>query len=199
MFGKKKTKQDEIKKINVHEKEFVKTVSAKQTNTILKGSKLIGDIIINYDLDLNGEVEGNITSEEDSNIVIKGTCNGNIETKGGNVEIEGEFINGDIIAGGDIKINGRFNGETVKAKGKIYVNGEFKGKLESNEIEIGPNAKGRGELLYSEYISISKGAEIEAQITKVQKEITPTKQPADTKVVNIEPPAIMNKEISGTS
>ena len=69
------------------------------------------------------------------------------------------------LAGGDIKITGKFNGGKLEAKGKIYVDGEFSGKLESNEIEIGPDARGKGEIFYKEYISIAKGAKIEANIS----------------------------------
>ena len=40
-------------------------------NIILKGSKLTGDIRLNNDLELLGEVEGNIISEGELNIIIK--------------------------------------------------------------------------------------------------------------------------------
>lgn len=75
-------------KIENYEKDFAKDIDKQMSNvknTILKGSKLIGDINITCDLELSGDVKGNITSEKNSNIVIKGTCNGNIETKEGNV------------------------------------------------------------------------------------------------------------------
>jgi cytoskeletal protein CcmA (bactofilin family) len=161
----------------------------QKVNTILKGSKLIGDITISCDLELSGEVEGNITSEQNSNIVIKGVCKGNIKTGEGNVTIEGELSNGDIITDSDVKITGKFNGGKIKAKGKIYIDGEFKGELESGEIELGPNAQGKGELFYKEYISISKGAKVDVRISQVQEELRVIKKSADTKVVNIEFPA----------
>lgn len=193
MFRKREPKPEDIK-VNEHGKDFVMDVSKQKINTILKGSKLTGDINVTCDLELSGEVEGNISSEQNSNIVIKGICKGNIKTREGNVDIEGELINGDIIAGGDAKITGKFNGGMVKAKGKIYVNGEFKGKLESNEIEIGPNAQGKGELLYNEYISISRGAQVEVQISQIHEELKVVKKSTDMKVVNIEPPT---KETGG--
>jgi cytoskeletal protein CcmA (bactofilin family) len=128
-----------------------KIVDAKNgngdVNTILKGSKLTGDINVTYDLELSGDVEGNITSQQDSNIVIKGTCKGNIETREGDVDIEGELQSGNITAGRNVQILGKFTGGEVTTKGKIYVNGEFNGKLEGNEIEIGANAQGKGEFL----------------------------------------------------
>jgi len=138
-------------------------------NIIVKGSKLTGDIRLNHDLELHGEVEGNIIAEGESNIIIKGKCRGSIQTEGGNIDIEGHLCGGDIIAGGDIKIIGKFDGGRAEAKGKIFVNGEFNGVLESYDIEIGPNARGKGELYYREFISIAKGAQIEMNIQHCQK------------------------------
>ncbi len=162
---------------NIPEK---KTISKK--NTILKGSKLIGDINITCDLELSGEIEGNITSQLDSNIVIKGSCKGNIVTKEGSVAIEGELHSGNINAGNNVDISGRFNGGEVVAEGIIHINGEFKGKLKANEIEIGPEASGSGELFYKESISISKGARVEGYISRVQEELKLVKSPtADIK------------------
>jgi cytoskeletal protein CcmA (bactofilin family) len=185
MFRKREPKTEDIK-VDNYEKDSVDDVSKQKINTILKGSKLTGDINISYDLELSGEVEGNISSEQNSNIVIQGVCKGNIRTREGNVTIEGELINGDIIAGGDVKITGKFNGGMVKVKGKIYVNGEFKGKLEGNEIEIGPDARGKGEVFYNEYISVSRGAKVEVQISQTQEALKEIKKPADTKIVNID-------------
>ena len=187
MFKIRETKKEEIN-MNNHENVFAEEASKKtqKINTILKGSKLTGDININYDLELSGEVEGNISSEENSNIVIKGVCKGNITTKEGNVEIEGELLKGDISAGGDVKITGKFNGGMVKAKGRITAHGEFTGKFESNEIEIGPNARGKGELLYKEYISIAKGAQIEAKISQIHEEQEEVKKSSDAKVISLE-------------
>jgi cytoskeletal protein CcmA (bactofilin family) len=159
-----------------------------ENNTILKGSKLIGDINVTCDLELSGEIEGNITSELNSNIVIKGCCKGNIYTREGNVVIDGELNSGDIIAGNNVKISGKFNGGEVKAKGKIYINGEFQGRLEANEIEVGPGASGNGELLYRECISIAKGAKIEGQISKVQEELKLVKAPPESNIADINPP-----------
>ena len=195
MFKIRETKKEEIN-VNNHENVFVEGTSKKtqKINTILKGSKLTGDININYDLELSGEVEGNISSEQNSNIVIKGVCKGNITTKEGNVEIEGELLKGDISAGGDVKITGKFNGGMVKAKGRITAHGEFTGKFESNEIEIGSNARGKGELLYKEYISIAKGAQIEAKISQIHEEQEEVKKSSDAKVISLE---LHVKEASG--
>ena len=161
---------------------------AQEKNTILKGSKLIGDINVTCDLELTGDIEGNITSDLNSNIVIKGSCKGNISTKEGNVAIDGELRNGDIFAGNNVNISGRFNGGEVKAEGKIYINGEFQGRLEANEIEIGPGASGNGELLYRECISIAKGAKIDGQISRIQEELKLVKDSSESNVADIDPP-----------
>jgi two-component sensor histidine kinase len=72
-----------------------KTVVAKNdngdANTILKESKLIEDINVTCDLALSGDVEGTITSQQDSHIIIEGTSKGNTETREGDVYIEGEL------------------------------------------------------------------------------------------------------------
>ena len=140
--------------------------SNTKVNTILKGSKLTGDINVTCDVELSGDIEGNIKSEQNSKIVIKGTCKGMVEAREGSVYIEGELKGGNIIAGNNVNISGKFSGGEIKAK-KIYINGEFSGKLEGDEIEIGPGAQGNGKILYKEYISISKGAQIEAEISRL--------------------------------
>ncbi len=109
-------------------------------NTILKGSKLVGDINVTCDLKLSGDVEGNITSEGKSDIVIQGICKGNIITKEGSVDIEGE-------------------------------------------------------LLYREYISISKGAKLEAQISQVQNGLKVVKDSSEQKVAEIKASTKEIKEV----
>ncbi len=158
----------------------------KASNTILKGNKLVGDINVTCDLDLSGDIEGNIISEKDSNIIIKGSCSGDIETKGGKVNIEGTMLKGNINAGSDVRISGKFKGGEIVSEGKIYINGEFAGKLEGKEIEIGPNAKGNGDLLYRENISIAKGAIVEGQICQAQQELVLLKSPLSQKSIEKE-------------
>ncbi len=173
-------------KMEALEKPSLEIVNRQKANAIVKGSKLTGDIIINYDLELDGEVEGNITSEQKSNIIIKGSCSGNISTREGNVDIEGKMRKGDIFAGGNIKITGSFNGGRVESIGTIYVNGEFSGRLEGKDIEIGPAATGKGELLYKDTISIAKGARIEVNINRSKEDKSEIKKTPEAKVVAIE-------------
>ena len=190
MFNKRETDIEDIK-MNAYENSSQANESKpkmQNSNTILKGSKLLGDITIIQDLEVHGDVEGNITAVQKSNIFIRGNCKGNIETKEGSVEIEGEMSDGDIVAGGNVKLIGKFDGGKIEAKEKILINGEFHGKLESNEVEIGPKAQGKGEIFYREYISIQKGAKVEAQISKLQKELKEEKKSLDSRVVALEFP-----------
>jgi cytoskeletal protein CcmA (bactofilin family) len=131
MFNKRSSHEEKIKATGNGNKEHEKNeltedvpkgvpvrqsgtaVRSSNVNKILKGSKLIGDINVTCDLELNGDVEGNITSKQNSNILIKGACKGNIETKEGSVEIEGELRGGNITAGKDVKISGKFKGGEV--------------------------------------------------------------------------------------
>ena len=162
-------------------------VRSSNVNKILKGSKLTGDINVTCDLELSGDVEGNITSMENSNILIKGVCKGNIATKEGSVEIEGELQGGNISAGKNVTISGKFNGGEVKAAGKIFIDGEFNGRLEGNDIEIGANSSGKGEIYYKEYISISKGARVDVQISHAKQGLQEVKAPPKTMVAEAEP------------
>jgi cytoskeletal protein CcmA (bactofilin family) len=151
-----------------------------EVNAINKGSKLTGNLTISHDLEITGDVEGDITSEECSNIFIKGACKGNIRTKG-SVEIEGDMSGGDIVAGGYVKLTGKFHGGKIQAKEKIHINGEFSGTLESNEIEVGSGAQGKGELFFKEDLSIQKGAKVEGRITRMEAERKPEAKQTEQK------------------
>jgi hypothetical protein len=140
----------------------------KKINSILKGSRLKGDILVTCDLELSGEILGNITARDSSSVCIKGSCRGNIETLSGNVQVEGEMIEGNISAGGDVHITGKFVGGSVVAGGKCYVDGEFSGKIEATDIEIGSNAKLNGELNYREGLSVLKGAKVSGALNQLE-------------------------------
>ena len=162
-------KQEEMIEVKVAEKNVM--ASAVKTdeqgiNTICKGSKVMGNMVVSQDLQMNGDLEGNITAENNASIFIKGTYKGNIDAKGGSVEIEGEMSGGNISAGGYVKVTGKFLGGKIQAKDKIHINGEFTGSLESNEVELGAAARGKGEVLYKEALYIQKGAKMEGKITR---------------------------------
>jgi cytoskeletal protein CcmA (bactofilin family) len=162
-------KQQEMIEVKVAEKNMVESAvkAAEQgMNAVCKGSKITGNMVVSQDVQVNGDVEGNITAENNASIFIKGTCKGNIKTKGGSVEIDGEMSGGDISAGGYVKITGRFLGGKIQAKEKIHINGEFTGSLESSDVEIGMAARGKGEIVYRQTLCIQKGANVEGKITR---------------------------------
>jgi cytoskeletal protein CcmA (bactofilin family) len=162
-------------------------VKSPSVNKILKGSKLTGDINVTCDLEVSGDVDGNISSMQESNILIKGVCKGNIDTKKGSVNIEGELQGGNITAGKDVKISGKFEGGEVKAAGKIFIDGKFSGKLEGNDIEIGENSSGKGEIYYKEYISISRGAKVDVQISQTKEALKEVKTPVKAEAAEKKP------------
>jgi cytoskeletal protein CcmA (bactofilin family) len=169
-------KQEEMIEVKVAEKNIVastvKTVE-QGMNTIFKGSKVTGNMIVSQDLQMNGYLEGNITAENNASIFIKGTYKGNIDAKGGSVEIEGEMSGGNISAGGYVKVTGKFLGGKIQAKDRIHLDGEFTGSLESNEVELGAAARGKGEILYKETLCIQKGAQMEGKVTRAEAERKP--------------------------
>jgi cytoskeletal protein CcmA (bactofilin family) len=162
-------KQEEMIEVKVAEKNTaasaVKT-SEQGLNSICKGSKITGNMVVSQDLQMNGDIEGNITAENNANIFIRGTCKGNIEARGGSVEIEGEMSGGNISAGGYVKVTGKFLGGKIQAKDRIHINGEFTGSLESNIVELGDSARGKGEILYKETLSVQQGAKVEGKVTR---------------------------------
>jgi len=143
---------------------------------------------------LSGDVEGNITAREDSNIVIKGSCKGNISTRRGDVDIRGDLQSGNITTEGNVSISGKFTGGEVKAGGKIYVNCEFTGRLEGNDVEIGAHAHIKGELFYKEFITISRGAKVEVHLCRIQEESKGENKTPEKNVVHMKPPV---KELIG--
>jgi cytoskeletal protein CcmA (bactofilin family) len=143
---------------------------------------------------LSGDVVGNITAKDNSSIVIKGSCKGNIESGRGDVDIRGELRSGNITTGGNVSISGKFTGGEVKAGGKIFVNCEFTGRLEGTEIEIGANAHIKGELFYKEYITVSRGAKVEVHLCCIQEESKKENKTTEKKVQDIKPPV---KELIG--
>ena len=171
-----------------------KTTGDRKVNNILKGSKVTGDINITCDLVLSGDVEGNITAKDNSSIVIKGSCKGNISSGSGDIDIRGELQSGKITTEGNVSISGKFTGGEVKAGGKIYVNCEFTGRLEGNDVEIGANAHIKGELFYKEFITISRGAKVEVHLCRIQEESKGENKTPEKNVVHMKPPV---KELIG--
>lgn len=178
-------KQEEMIAVRVAETNAVPCAvmtTEQGINTICRGSKVTGNMLISQDLQMNGDLAGDITADNNASIFIHGTCKGNIDAKGGSVEIEGEMSGGNISAGGYVKVTGKFLGGKIQAKDKIHINGEFTGSLESNEVELGDSARGKGEILYKETLCIQKGAKMEGKVTRAGAErMTVPEQKADLK------------------
>ncbi|MEN8264649.1 MAG: polymer-forming cytoskeletal protein [Nitrospirota bacterium] len=189
-------KKDPPKEISEHTENINANgnTNKRKINSILKGSKVTGDITVSCDLVLSGDVVGNITAREDSNIVIKGSCKGNIETRKGDIDIRGELRSGNITTEGNVSISGKFTGGEVKAGGKIYVNCEFTGRLEGNEIEVGAHAHIKGELFYKEFITISRGAKVEVHLCRMEQESKGENKIPENRIINMKPTV---KELTG--
>ncbi len=183
-------KQEELITVAVAEKSIfagpAKSIE-QGMNTMCKGSKVSGNLVVSQDLQMMGDIEGNITAENNANIVIKGSCKGNIDAKGGSVEIEGEMSGGNINAGGSVKVTGKFLGGKIQAKDRIHVNGEFTGSLESSEVELGPSAHGKGEILYRETLSIQKGAKVEGKVTRAEAMRPPAPERKPERIEDLKP------------
>jgi cytoskeletal protein CcmA (bactofilin family) len=169
-------KEEEMLDVRVAEKNTAGNAASNADqgiNSICKGSKVTGNMAISQDLQMNGDIEGNITADNNASIFIKGICKGNIDAKGGSVEIEGEMSGGNISAGGYVKVTGKFLGGRIQAKDKIHINGEFTGSLESNEVELGAATRGKGEILYKKTLCIHQGAIMEGKVTRTGAERIP--------------------------
>ena len=151
-------KQDHVDALSTMKK------SNRPTNTVLKGSRITGDIKVNCDVDVSGEVLGNITSDGDAHIHIQGLCKGTVQTAEGDIIVSGDLQDGNIISGGNVTVTGSFKGGEMRAKEKLYIDGTFEGRLQANDIEVGPRTQGKGELVYGEFISIARGARIDANV-----------------------------------
>ncbi len=182
-------KQEELITVRVAEKSIASPVKTAELglNTMCKGSKVSGNLVVSQDLQMIGDIEGNITAENNANIVIKGICKGNIDAKGGSVEIEGEMSGGNISAGGSVKVTGKFLGGKIQAKDKIHIDGEFTGSLESTEVELGAAARGKGEIVYKETLSIQKGAKIEGKVTRAEAVRMPAPERKPERIEDLKP------------
>lgn len=147
----------------------VKIESQATRNVILRGSRLVGDITVTQDIEISGNVEGNVVSDGKCDIIIRGVCRGNITSREGNVEVDGEMLGGDIRAGGSVRITGKFLGGRVEAGDRIFLNGEFSGTLLANDIELGAATRGQGELFFRDYITIQRGAHVDVRIHRAKE------------------------------
>lgn len=99
-----------------NKKEKMATVNTSTQNIIAIDTKIIGDIVSKGPFRIDGQVEGNIFTEDKIVVGKSGFVNGTIE--GTNADFEGSFS-------GKLKLSG-----TLSLKSSAYVQGEVQvGKL----------------------------------------------------------------------
>jgi len=102
-----------------------------ESSVISVDTKIIGKIVSNGHIYMNGEVEGDIKAS--GNIIINGMVKGNLN--GINIELKTGSITGDITAAGSItiengtEITGSLDADTVTIDGKL--NGDINSKGET--------------------------------------------------------------------
>jgi len=77
-------KQEEMIEVMVAEKVTAESAvksDEKGVNAIYKGSKIVGNIVISQDLQIDGDIEGNITAENNASIFIKAPARGILRPK----------------------------------------------------------------------------------------------------------------------
>lgn len=125
-----------------------------QKNIIARGTKILGSIITESDIDINGQVEGDVESKGrinvTGNIIGKITCS--------DAEIDRAVIEGDINVSGELSIGegSKIHG-TVSAK-SIHVSGEVKGDvLGSADVKITNVANVQGNIT-TPAVTVESGA-----------------------------------------
>ena len=112
------------------------TDSPDRLNVIVEGSKVIGDIITESNLRIDGEVLGNVTSASKVVIGINGKVKGNLSCK--DADIEG-YVEGIIKAENllSLRKNANVTGEISTAKIQIEEGAKFSGNCKmSNMIKV---------------------------------------------------------------
>ncbi|MCR5208713.1 MAG: polymer-forming cytoskeletal protein [Lachnospiraceae bacterium] len=144
-------------------------VLSDETAQLLAGVKITGNIISDGNMELGGEVEGDIDIL--GKINVSGTVCGNI--KAGEIYAEGAEINGSITCEGSVKIGqgaviiGGINGASAVIAGAVKGNIDVKGPviLADTAIVMGD--------IRSASVQISNGAAIEGMCSQVYAEVNP--------------------------
>ena len=144
-------------------------VLSDETAQLLAGVKITGNIVSDGNLDLGGEVEGDIDIL--GKINVSGAVCGNI--KAGEIYAEGAEINGSITCEGSVKIGqgaviiGDLNGASAVIAGAVKGNIDVKGPviLADTAIVMGD--------IRSASVQISNGAAIEGMCSQVYAEVNP--------------------------
>lgn len=107
--------------------------SPERLNVIVEGSKIIGDIITESNLRIDGEVLGNVTSASKVVVGTTGKIKGNLICK--DADIEG-FVEGTLKLDGLLSLRSSSNiiGEITTSKIQIDEGAQFSGNCKMNTI-----------------------------------------------------------------
>ena len=115
--------------------------------------KILGEIISDENLVIEGEVEGTITLKDNELIVgPSGRVHANINAK--NIKLDG-LVDGDVVAKEKVVISksGNVRGNILAPRVILEDGGRFKGS-----IDMGPAVGSAGELPIGDFINASKAA-----------------------------------------
>jgi cytoskeletal protein CcmA (bactofilin family) len=109
------------------------TDSPDRLNVIVEGSKVIGDIITESNLRIDGEVLGNVTSASKVVIGINGKVKGNLECKDADIEgyVEGIIKTENLLS---LRTNANVTGEISTAKIQIDEGAKFSGNCKMSNM-----------------------------------------------------------------
>ena len=130
-------------------KEKFSNESPDRLNVIVEGSKIIGDVITESSLRIDGEVQGNISSAAKVVIGKTGLLTGNLNA--GEADIEGSIFGTLNIEGLlSLRANANINGDITTSAIEIEEGAKFSGTCKmSNMVETkAPELKPQDDLVY---------------------------------------------------
>ena len=112
--------------------------SPDKLNVIVQGSKVIGDMITESNLRIDGVVEGNVTTSSKVVIGQTGYIKGNLICGSADIEgnIDGTLVVGELLC---LRENAVINGEISTAKLQIEEGASFSGNCSMNNRNIIPD------------------------------------------------------------
>ncbi len=110
------------------------TDSPDRLNVIVEGSKVIGDIITESNLRIDGEVLGNVTSASKVVIGVNGKVKGNLASKDADIEgyVEGIIKTENLLA---LRNNANVTGEITTAKIQVDEGANFSGNCKMSNMK----------------------------------------------------------------
>lgn len=140
----------------------VETTKENSSVTVISSSMVIvGEITSGDNIEVHGDVRGSIKTDGD--ITVSGNIIGDIAAN--SISLNGSIMQGNITAKGDVTIgpNTVVVGDIIADN--IKLNGKMKGNLKINKIsEFHENALLAGDV-YSQTISMSKGARLHGNVS----------------------------------